>query len=59
MGGSVSGLSADEPGQIVDLIVDTHGMSIKRNQFIEIAFDVFGDIPVLEGLTDSQLNHLG
>ena len=50
----MNGLSADEQDRIVDLIVDTHGIGIKRNQFIEIAFDVFEDIPGLEGIDPQQ-----
>ena len=46
--------SADELQTLTLIIQDQHGLKLNRQQFIDIAFDLFEDISGLEGIDPEQ-----
>ena len=50
----VNYFSADELQTLTLIIQDQHGLKLNRQQFIDIAFDLFEDISGLEGIDPEQ-----
>ena len=46
--------SPDELQTLISIIQDQHGLTLTRQQFIDISFDLFEDISGLEGLPPEQ-----
>ncbi len=50
----VNYFSPDELQTLILIIQDQHGLKLNRQQFIDIAFDLFEDISGLEGIDPEQ-----
>ena len=46
--------SPDELQSLISIIQDQHGLTLNRQQFTDISFDLFEDISGLEGVNPEQ-----